>query len=1085
MVNSGQKFKKTKWLISLAMVFLLSQFIFGAFSLSDLVKSRPPEVALKLLTVPAAKAVDYSDPYWYEGMSAAEQAAYDAAAAARNSTAANNTGSSGSTATAPEPEATTTESVMARVIIWLCMPLIKFIGGLLAILIKILLWLMRYNGFVVSSAVKNGWVLVRDISNLFFVVILLAIAIGTILRVESYNFKKLLPKVLIMAVLVNFSRTICGLIIDAAQVVMMTFAAAFAGAYGEKSIIALLNLDKIVNAGTWMPKSGLDEPTVAVSALLAVVLLLVALVAITVYVAVLMMRIVYLWLLVIFSPIAYIAAAFPQGMGYAKQWWQEFGKYVIVGPMIAFNLWLAFSIAGGNTGDPGISPSEVGINANEGTELSQAQLGGSSLTGGSSDTANDPHFINKIGGPYEMVSFIIAIAMLFAGLMMINKVGVAGGNLASNAMSRMRQLGTAPFRGAWRAAKGTAGLGWKGTKAAGVLGLEVAGKYAGVEFRPWVWKEGWEASRKKHREERETAMKAKAAKRGEGILGSGLANPEHELTTYFRLTGKNAGWRRAWKEGAWAGKFNEKVEDRDNEAAAEKHLKEKLETFDEISKQGKTKGDLENDIQEIDLNRFAVSEVLQGNGINIQDNEKPEVVYLKKLIAARLLNNKNEAKELRAKAAAQEEEAADTEKKGEITEAGQIREEAKEKNDKADILEKEAKALGVMLADQKIRLTPDTTGFEEELGMKMAGLEKNMDDIKVQVNLIADIDPSSVAKLRADLEAKQRRVKQLNTEIADIRPEVNYALRRDQRAAINEEKKNMTTDSWQELFSMYEDAERHGDLNRMGAAFTRLTETANENEAFNMFGYDSHAAGLRDTTYMRFVGKKGMKKERAMQLGYTAKEYDEDFKQGGMSEEQALALASDVSYIAEKNNHSMVMRAVGVKDGRQYFQSELEREKEQQAEVRKMDFETYLRRANRLAFGYERPKGETRQERADNFRKTGEREFFNAPVGLAFFRENWPKFAANIPRGRFNISWAINLTSKTGRPDVEKLIGSMTEREKLQKDVNGNLQKMDNMWEAVGNFAGEENQKNPTGDLVKLFKVFYAGGKKSEKKGNK
>jgi len=181
----------------------------------------------------------------------------------------------------------------------------------------------------------------------------------------------------------------------------------------------------------------------------------------------------------------------------------------------------------------------------------------------------------------------------------------------------------------------------------------------------------------------------------------------------------------------------------------------------------------------------------------------------------------------------------------------------------------------------------------------------------------------------------------------------------------------------------------------------------------------------------------------------------------------------------------MVMRAVGVKDGRQYFQSELEREKEQQAEVRKMDFETYLRRANRLAFGYERPKGETRQERADNFRKTGEREFFNAPVGLAFFRENWPKFAANIPRGRFNISWAINLTSKTGRPDVEKLIGSMTEREKLQKDVNGNLQKMDNMWEAVGNFAGEENQKNPTGDLVKLFKVFYAGGKKSEKKGNK
>jgi len=64
-----------------------------------------------------------------------------------------------------------------------------------------------------------------------FILILLIIAFATILRQESYS-KKLLPKLLIMAVLINFSRTIFGLLIDFSQVIMLTFVNAFSAGGG-------------------------------------------------------------------------------------------------------------------------------------------------------------------------------------------------------------------------------------------------------------------------------------------------------------------------------------------------------------------------------------------------------------------------------------------------------------------------------------------------------------------------------------------------------------------------------------------------------------------------------------------------------------------------------------------------------------------------------------------------------------------------------------------------------------------------------------------------------------------------------------
>jgi len=106
-------------------------------------------------------------------------------------------------------------------------------GSLNTIIIGALVNLTKYNNFINEPSITAAWVVVRDLCNMFFILILLVIAFATILRLPNYEWKKLLPKLLIMAILINFSKTICGLIIDFTQVIMLTFVNTWATTGGD------------------------------------------------------------------------------------------------------------------------------------------------------------------------------------------------------------------------------------------------------------------------------------------------------------------------------------------------------------------------------------------------------------------------------------------------------------------------------------------------------------------------------------------------------------------------------------------------------------------------------------------------------------------------------------------------------------------------------------------------------------------------------------------------------------------------------------------------------------------------------------
>lgn len=72
-------------------------------------------------------------------------------------------------------------------------------------------------------AIENGWTISRDIANIFFIFILLAIAISTILRIQSHSAKQLLATLIVVALLVNFSLTLSFMALDFFNILSLGF----------------------------------------------------------------------------------------------------------------------------------------------------------------------------------------------------------------------------------------------------------------------------------------------------------------------------------------------------------------------------------------------------------------------------------------------------------------------------------------------------------------------------------------------------------------------------------------------------------------------------------------------------------------------------------------------------------------------------------------------------------------------------------------------------------------------------------------------------------------------------------------------
>lgn len=297
---------------------------------------------------------------------------------------------------------------------------ISGLGLILILVVQGLIAIASYQHFIDSEAVILGWVLVRDLCNMFFVVILLIIAFGTILNIPNYSYKKWLPKLILFAILINFSKTICGLLIDVAQVIMLTFVNAFI-TIGGANFVDILGIRDIV---TMSDAGDVGFWTVVGAYMLGIIYMLVATVVLVTMIMILAMRLVMIWIYVVLSPLAYLMSAFPGGQKYASQWWSEFSKNLIVGPVLAFFIWLSLAALGSDKNLEALNPT---------IDSDADKIGTGSIKTTGSPTGT------KAGTPGALIKFVIAIGMLVGGLMVSQQIGGAAGSMAGKGMASLQK----------------------------------------------------------------------------------------------------------------------------------------------------------------------------------------------------------------------------------------------------------------------------------------------------------------------------------------------------------------------------------------------------------------------------------------------------------------------------------------------------------------------------------------------------------------------------------------------------------------------------------------------------------------------
>ncbi|MBI2633906.1 MAG: hypothetical protein HYW80_01185 [Parcubacteria group bacterium] len=236
-----------------------------------------------------------------------------------------------------------------------------FFGYLISLEADLIQWTIDPANFSYTSAgvVTLGWGILRNFVNLGLVIALVVIAISTILRIESYNMRRTLLRLIAAAILVNFSLVIAGLFIDTSNLLTHYFVVAspsggrsFSNMFANSfAAMSLLSIKQDINPQSLQgANKGLDSAFIGLlaSVLFFVIFSLVAMVVLGALFVMLLIRTLALWLLLIVSPLAWLFWIFPKAPAGVPSklswsgWWEEFLKWNFFAPIVSFFIYLSF-----------------------------------------------------------------------------------------------------------------------------------------------------------------------------------------------------------------------------------------------------------------------------------------------------------------------------------------------------------------------------------------------------------------------------------------------------------------------------------------------------------------------------------------------------------------------------------------------------------------------------------------------------------------------------------------------------------------------------------------------------------------------
>lgn len=234
-----------------------------------------------------------------------------------------------------------------------------------------------------STFVTEGWGIVRDFCNMFFIFVLLYIAFGTILGLQGVKTKEMIVNLILIGLFINFSLFVTQVIIDASNILTRVFynqntivtgttngdgqINSELGEFGEiklseaivnkvdpqKLILAASTVEKIPIRGS-APNEGAEtmdtsQGKISVGTFILVTLLAVAVnvVGIVVFLSsalIFISRVIGLWLAMILAPLAFFSYIVPSMKSFKmigwSHWWPETLKLAFLAPVFVFFMYL-------------------------------------------------------------------------------------------------------------------------------------------------------------------------------------------------------------------------------------------------------------------------------------------------------------------------------------------------------------------------------------------------------------------------------------------------------------------------------------------------------------------------------------------------------------------------------------------------------------------------------------------------------------------------------------------------------------------------------------------------------------------------
>jgi hypothetical protein len=327
------------------------------------------------------------------------------------------------------------------------------------------------DGSTDGDAIFTAWKIIRNFVNMAFILMLIVIAFGTIFDTE-YGAKNTLGKLIVAALLVNFSLVIGKVVIDISNVIAASFINSFGGAKEFVDMVmhslqpqkAFTSESGILDHFTNLYQRMFASQAVLNSVVFGVLFTFAAIFAMLIGLIIIVIRIPILWAILIFSPVAWAAFVFPKTRSLWQKWWGALVDWSFVLPIYIFFMYLGIYLVFNATFAPEFNTSIEEYKVAAGTG-----------------------FLNLYFQQFKVLfTFILSMAFMLGGAFFAKKLSGDAGKATASIQKWMGGYA----RGRLSDYTG-AGVAWKQFKETGKIGATQT-PYRGEAGRKWSQAKGSE-----------------------------------------------------------------------------------------------------------------------------------------------------------------------------------------------------------------------------------------------------------------------------------------------------------------------------------------------------------------------------------------------------------------------------------------------------------------------------------------------------------------------------------------------------------------------------------------------------------------